>query len=182
MMTSWVSTAVLLLALLQAAPAPPRAAVTPQMFVGTWVGTQHWNIDNPPPGANTEQPVAITIDVVEGKLTGTMTPFMGGEDGATFLDGRIVDDELHAAAVFTQPRPAAPGAAPAKPAIVEEDEDGPRIVPTGRRGRPTWKDAIAIQFTFKADRVDLKGTADVTMNGLPWLKFNYDLSKKRARY
>ena len=39
-MTSWVSIAALLLALLQSAPAVPRAAVTPQTFVGTWVGTE----------------------------------------------------------------------------------------------------------------------------------------------
>jgi len=181
MMPSWISVGALVLAILQAT-APP-AAVSPQAFAGTWVGTQHWDIANPPPGANTDQPISITIDVADGKITGTLTPFMGGEDGATFVAARIVGDELIASAVFARPAPAAGGAAPpAKTEIVDEDEGAPRIVPAGRKARPTWKDAITIQLTFKADRLDLKGTADVAMNDVKWLKFNYDLSKKRARY
>jgi len=44
----------------QAAPSPQRATVSPQVFVGTWVGTQRWAIANPPPGANPDQPVSIT--------------------------------------------------------------------------------------------------------------------------
>jgi hypothetical protein len=50
-----------------------------------------------------------------------------------------------------------------------------------RRG-PTWKDTVAIQFAFTSDRLDLKGTGDVMMNGVKWLSFDYDLSKKRSRY
>ena len=93
MMSTWVSGLVLLLTLVQAAP-PQRAAVSPQTFVGTWVGTQSWAIDSPPPGARQDQPVSLTIDLVDGKITGTMTPFMGGQDGATFVDVQIVGDEL----------------------------------------------------------------------------------------
>jgi hypothetical protein len=185
MMPSWISVGALVLAILQVtAPSAPHAAVSAQAFAGTWVGTQHWDIANPPPGANTDQPVSITIDVTDGKIAGTLTPFMGGEDGATFVEARIVGEELQASAVFARPRPdaGAAAAAPAKTAIVDEDEGAPRIVPAGRKGRPTWKDAITIHFTFKADRLDMKGTADVAMNDVKWLKFSYDLSKKRARY
>jgi hypothetical protein len=186
MMASWVSGAALFcLAFLQAAPSPQRATVSPQAFVGTWVGTQRWSIENPPPGANQDQPVSITIELVDGKLTGTMTPFMGGDDGATFLEARIVGDELQASAGFRRVRPAtgAAGGGSVAPETVGED-DGPKPAPAGRgRGRgPTWKDATKIQCTFANDGLDLKGTADVTMNDVKWLTFSYDLSKKRSRY
>jgi hypothetical protein len=72
----------------------------------------------------------------------------------------------------------APKAAP----LLQEEEELPRVVPTTRARRATWKDTVKIQFAFKADRLDLKGTADVTMNDVKWLRFNYDLSKKRSRY
>jgi hypothetical protein len=55
-------------------------------------------------------------------------------------------------------------------------------VPANRVRRSTWKDTVRIQFAFKADRLDLKGTSDVLMNGVRWLGFKYDLGKKRARY
>jgi hypothetical protein len=185
-MWTWVSGAALFLAFLQAAPTPQRATVSPQAFVGTWVGTQRWAIANPPPGANEDQPVSITIELVDGKLTGTMTPFMGGDDGATFVDAQIVGDELQASAVFRSPRPAAgavTGGATAK-TLVGEDEGEAKVSPPSGRGRrgPTWKDATKIRFTFKNDGLDLKGTADITMNDVKWLTFNYDLSKKRSRY
>ena len=179
--------AALLLALLKARRFRSAPPCRPR-FCRHLVGTQSWAVTDPPPGADPRQPVSITIDVVDGKLTGTLTPFMGGEDGAAFVDAQIVGDELHASAVFGKPKPA-PGAeaagrtaAPAKTAIVDEDEDAPRVAPTGRKPRTSWKDTIKIQFAFTADRLDLKGTADVAMNDIPWLKFNYDLSKKRARY
>jgi hypothetical protein len=174
-MPSWVSSVVILLTLVQAA-SPQRATVSPQAFVGTWVGTQSWAIETPPPGARQDQPVSLTIDVVDGKITGTMTPFMGGQDGATFLTADIVGNELRATAMVGRPRPA--------PAVTTADADGaPAGRGRGRRGAPPgWKDAIKIQFAFTNDGLDLKGSADVTMNDVKWLKFRYDLSKKRSRY
>ena len=58
----------------------PATAVPAARFVGTWVGTQAWAISNPPPGANNEQPVTLELQLVDGKITGTMRPFMGGLD------------------------------------------------------------------------------------------------------
>jgi hypothetical protein len=186
MMPNWVSVAALFVTLLQAAPSPQRATVSPQAFVGTWVGTQGWGIATPPPGASPDQPVSITIELVDGKLTGTMTPFMGGDDGVTFVDARIVGDELQASAVFGRPHPAAGASrgAVATAAPVGEDEGAKPAAATARgRGRgPTWKDETRIQFAFKNDGLDLKGTADVTLNDVKWLTFKYDLSKKRSRY
>ena len=69
------------------APAPP--AVPAARFVGTWVGTQAWAIKDPPPGANNEQPVTLDIQIVDGKITGTMRPFLGGEDGATITEAKL---------------------------------------------------------------------------------------------
>jgi hypothetical protein len=157
--------AALSLVLLQAAPAQ-RATVAPQAFAGTWVGTQSWAIDAPPPGARQDQPVSLTIDVVDGRIIGTMTPFMGGQDGASFVESEIVGDELRATAVVGAPRLPAPGG-------------------RGRRAAgppPGWKNGIKIQFAFKNDGTAMTGTADVTLNDVKWLKFNYDLSKKRLRY
>ena len=138
--------------------------VPPERFVGTWVGVQRWAVDLPaPPAAQDNQPVDLTIEVVDGRLTGTMTPFMGGSDGATIVDTRILGDELHAEAVVGTPRPAE-GATP------------------GRRRRADWKDSVRIRFVFKLDDVHLTGTADVAMEATPWLRFTYALSKKRSRY
>ena len=89
--------------------ARPAATVSPQAFVGTWVGTQSWAIEKPPPGARPDQPVSLTIDLVDGKLFGTLTPFLGGDDGATFVEAEIVGDQLQAAAMVGKPRPAAAG-------------------------------------------------------------------------
>ena len=55
----------LLFSALQAAR--PAATVSPQAFVGTWVGTQSWAIEKPPPGARPDQPVSLTIDLVDGR-------------------------------------------------------------------------------------------------------------------
>jgi hypothetical protein len=41
---------------------------------------------------------------------------------------------------------------------------------------------VKIAFSFKNDGVSLAGTADVLMGDVKWLKFKYDLSKKRSRY
>lgn len=132
------------------------AAVPAARFVGTWVGTQAWAIANPPPGARQDQPVTLTIESVDGKLTGTMRPFLGGEEGAVFTEAAIVGEELRATAVIGQPR-------------------------QGRGGRG-WKEPIRVAFVFRNDGVTLKGTADVTMGAVPWMKFSYDLEKKRSRY
>ena len=144
-----------------AAPAP--AAMPAARFTGTWVGTQAWAIANPPPGASQDQAVTLEIEVVDGKITGTMKPFLGGEDGATIVDATIVGEELRATAVVGRPRTAAPA---------------------GRRGggAPGWKDPIRIAFVFKNAGVTMDGTADVRMGDVPWMKFSYDLGKKRTRY
>jgi hypothetical protein len=75
----------------------------------------------------------------------------------------FVGEELRATAVVGRPRPAQP---------------------TGRRGGggPGWKDPIRIAFVFRNTGVTMEGTADVRMGDVPWLKFKYDLGKKRARY
>ncbi len=143
----------------------PAASVQPGRFVGTWVGTQGWNIANPPPGASQDQPVTLTIELVDDKLVGTMKPFLGGEDGATFVDFAIVGEELRASAVVGRPRAPA-GSQPAG----------------ARRGAPGWKDPITVSFVFKNDGVKLAGTADVAMGDVPWTRFKYDLEKRRSRY
>src|SRR5688572_15524197 len=79
--------------------APAQDAV-PSQFVGTWVGTQSWAIDSPPPNATTPQPVELTIESVNGKLAGVMTPFFGGSDGARFTDGQITAEGLKASAMM----------------------------------------------------------------------------------
>ena len=141
--------------------AQQETAVQPTRFAGTWVGTQAWAIDNPPPGSNNDQPVTLTLEVVEGKVTGTMTPFLGGEDGATIVDSVIIGEELRATAVAGRPRPQVAGR---------------------RGGGAGWKDPIRIAFVFRNDGVTMTGTADVRMGDVPWMKFKYDLGKKRSRY
>ena len=138
----------------------PAAPVPAARFVGTWVGTQGWAIKDPPPGASNEQPVTLELALTDGKLTGTMRPFLGGDDGATITDATIVGDELRATAVVGRPRPA------------------------GRRGAGPagGNSAIRIAFVFRNDGVKMTGTADVTMGDVPWTKFKYSLGKKRSRY
>jgi hypothetical protein len=142
---------------------PAVQTVSPQSFVGTWVGVQTWAIDNPPPGAKEDQEVTLTVDEFGGKLVGSLTPFFGGSDGASFVNGELAGETLHATGRFGQPRAGEPAA---------ESRNQPR----------GWKDAARIQFAFSADRNTLKGTAEVQLNGVKWLKFNYDLSRKRSRY
>lgn len=143
----------------------PQVAQTPapSSFVGTWVGVQTWAIDHPSPGAKEEQEVTLTIDEFNGKLVGTLMPFFGGSDGASFVNGELVGDELRATGRFGQPRAGEPAA---------ESRNQPR----------GWKDATRIQFAFTADRNNLKGSADIQLNGVKWLKFDYNLSRKRSRY
>jgi hypothetical protein len=141
--------------------AQDTAAVPAARFAGTWVGTQAWAIKNPPPGASKDQQVTLELEVVEGRLTGTMKPFLGGDDGATIVEATIVGEELRAMAVVGRPR-----------------------APTAGRGRGGggFKDATKIAFVFRADGVKMTGTADVQMGDVPWMKFSYDLGKKRSRY
>lgn len=135
------------------------AAVQPVRFAGTWVGTQAWNIDNPPPGSRNDQPVTLEIEVLDGRITGMMRPFLGGEDGATLVDAAIVGDELRATAVVGRPRTG------------------------GRRGGTgNWKDPIQVALVLKTDGLTMTGTADVKMGEVPWMKYKYELSKKRSRY
>ena len=151
------SVLILLYAFMLAQNAPN---VTPSSFAGIWVGTQTWAIDSASPSAKEEQPVELNIQLVDGKLTGFMNPWFGGSDGATFTETTIAGEELKATAVVGKP-PAA-----------------------GARGqRGNWKSSVQIQFKFKSEaKESLTGTADVTLDGVKWLKFNYNLSKKRSRY
>jgi hypothetical protein len=140
-----------------------QPAVTLQSFVGTWVGTQKWADDIKGPGPAEEQEVTLTIEEFNGKLVGLLTPFFGGSDGASFGNGDLAGDELRATGRIGQPKAGEP---------VAESRNQPR----------NWKGQTQIAFAFDVDRNNLKGTADVTLNGVKWLRFNYDLSKKRSRY
>jgi hypothetical protein len=150
----------LYLVVLFQAPAPPQP-VSPATFAGTWVGLQTV-ANNTSPGVQEAQTVTLTIEIVEGKLVGTLTPFFGGNDGATFVAVQIVGEELQASAIVGK-SPAAGGA-------------------DGRGTGPTWKSDTKIQFTLKADRTRMKGTADVELSGVKWMQYTYDLEKKRSRY
>ena len=133
---------------------------SPSGFVGTWVGNQSWAIESPSPSAKEEQPVELTIELVDGKLTGFMNPWFGGSDGATFTDVKIVGEQLQAMAVVGKPP-----------------------VPGQRGQRGNWKSAVRILFNLKTETNNkLVGTADVTLDNVKWLKFKYDLSRKRSRY
>ena len=147
--------ALLLIVLAPLGGAP--SAVQPERFAGTWVGTQAWAIKDPPPGASQDQLVTLELQVADGKITGTMKPFLGGEDGATITAAAIVGEELHATAVVGRPRAKVAGGGPAK-----------------------WKDPIRISFVFRTAGVKMTGTADLQMGNVPWVKFSYDLGKKQA--
>jgi hypothetical protein len=160
-------------------------AAQPTRFAGTWVGTQSWAIANPPPGSRPDQPVTLTLEVSEGKITGTLKPFLGGEDGATIVDATIVGDELQATAVVGRPRPG--GVALPPPGNQQATTDSANPPPAGGRGGAPrgWKDSTRVLFKFRNEGLqglNLVGTADVTMSDVPWMKFKYELSKKRSRY
>jgi hypothetical protein len=149
----------LVTALLQAPP-PPQP-VSPATFVGTWVGLQTVS-NNASPGVVEGQTVTLTIDLAGEGLVGTLTPFFGGSDGAHFVEAQIVGEELRASA--TVGKPAAAGA-------------------SGRGAQPpAWKNDTRIQFTLRADRVRMRGTAVVELGGVRWMQYSYDLEKKRSRY
>src|SRR5947207_559717 len=116
----------------------PRAtqSVTPASYVGTWVGMQRWAADVKSPGPAEEQEVTLTIEEFNGKLVGTMTPFFGGSDGASFGNGELAGDELRATGKLGQPRAGEP---------VAESRNQPR----------NWKGATSIQFAFNVDRNSL---------------------------
>jgi hypothetical protein len=163
----------------------PTSTVQPTRFAGTWVGTQSWAIANPPPGARPDQPVTLTIEVTDGKVTGSLKPFLGGEDGATIVDAKIVGEELQATAVVGRPRPG--GVALPPPGIEQATSDSANPPPAaGRGGAPRgWKDSVRIALVFRNEGLqglNLVGTADVTMSDVPWMKFKYALAKKRSRY
>jgi hypothetical protein len=148
--------------LLLLGPASQAAQNTPSStFVGTWVGTQKWAIESSSPSATEDQLVELSIEVgPDGKLTGFMNPWFGGSDGATFTQTAILGDELQAHAVVG--KPPAPGQ-------------------RGQRGN--WKNSVRIFFKFKNEsNSTLVGTADVMLNDVKWLKFDYSLGKKRSRY
>ena len=65
-------------------------------FAGTWVGLQSWTVDNP--SAQEPQTVTLTLEVVDGELTGSMAPFLGLRAGVAITDARVVNDQLHATA------------------------------------------------------------------------------------
>jgi hypothetical protein len=155
--------AVLTVAALRAQEPRATQSVTPASYVGTWVGTQRWATDLKSPGPAEEQEVTLTIEEFNGRLVGMMTPFFGGSDGASFGNGELAGDELRATGKLGQPRAGEP---------VAESRNQPR----------NWKGATNIRFAFNVDRNSLKGTADVELNGVKWLKYTYDLSKKRSRY
>jgi hypothetical protein len=147
--------------MLALAPAPQGAqSVSPESFAGTWVGTQKWAIDSPSPSAKEEQPVELDIEVIGGRLIGFMNPWFGGSDGATFTATSIVGEELQANAVVGKP------------------------LAGGQRGqRGNWKNSVKILFKFKnTGNNTLVGTADVMLGEVKWLKFDYNLGKKRSRY
>ncbi len=148
-----VTLCLLALAVADRPAAQTPAAVPAARFVGTWVGTQSWAIANPPPGSRQDQPVTLVIEDVDGKLRGTMTPFLGGDDGATIVEAEVVGEELRATAVVGRPG-----------------------------GRGGWKTPVRVAFALRNEGLALKGTADVRMGEVPWMKFSYDLIRKRSRY
>ena len=154
---SWLG--ILYLVVLFQAPAPPQP-VSPATFAGTWVGLQTV-ANNSSPGVQEGQTVTMTIEIVDGRLVGRLTPFFGGDDGASFVDVHIVGEELRASAVVGKP---------------------PAVEPGGRGAGPLWKIDTKILFTLRADRTRMKGTGDVQLDGVKWMQYNYDLEKKRSRY
>ena len=123
--------------------------------------------------------------MVDGTLVGTIVPFLGGQDGATIVESKIVGEELQASAVVGRPRPAA--ADGAARGATAQGAPGAAAAGRGRGGRggappPSWKDPITITFSSRNDGLNVTGTADVLMGDVRWLKFDYALSKKRSRY
>jgi hypothetical protein len=142
------------------AQTPPSAA---RRFVGEWVGLQTWDVENAPPNAQHPQPVTLVIEERDGRIVGTMTPFMGGSDGASFVDPQVVGEALKAHGAI----------------------GAPRLQPTAPAGGRGWKGFVAIDFSFLVtggSNDELAGTGDVMMGEVPWIKYKYELKKKRSRY
>jgi len=73
-----------------------QESVPLSQFAGTWVGLQTWTVDNP--SAQEPQPVTLTLELVDGELTGSMTPFLGSAQPLTITGARVVGNQLHATA------------------------------------------------------------------------------------
>jgi hypothetical protein len=55
--------------------------------------------------------------------------------------------------------------------------------PGARGQRGNWKNSVKILFKLKSEGNNtLAGTADVTLDNIKWLRFDYSLAKKRSRY
>ena len=125
--------------------------------------------------------MTLTIDVADGKVTGSMKPFLGGEEGATIVDATMVGDELHATAIVGRPRPA--GARRGAPPPVDGGASTNTANPPGRGAPPQgWKESTKVSFVFRNNGLTTTGTADVMLGEVPWMKFTYALEKKRSRY
>jgi hypothetical protein len=135
--------------------------VSPATFAGTWVGLKQ--VANNTLTRRTEaQTVTLTIEVVDGKLVGTLTPFLAATTAPRSSTTEIVGEELRASAIVGKP---------------------PRCRRRrGKRAGSSWKSDTRIRFTLKADRTRMKGAADVELSGVKWMQYNYDLEKKRSRY
>lgn len=156
-------------------PVEPKAR-----FVGTWVGVQSWALEDPSP--RHDQPVTLQIEVNEdGKVTGSMKPFLGGDEGATFVTARVVGDELRASAVIARPKNGPAGTVRSGRGGRPGDDEDVLVVP-GRGPLPRgWKEASAVSFTFRQDGRGITGLADVRMGEVHFMKLRYELSKKRAQ-
>jgi hypothetical protein len=139
-------------------------------FVGTWVGVQTWTTDVSSPSARDPQLVTLTIQLINGKLAGTMTPFFGGKDEAVFVNAEIEGEQLRATARIAKPDEAKGTSAESTPSAASTT------------ARKSWTDPVQVTFLLKADRENLTGTADILMGAVKWLKFSYELGKKRSRY
>ena len=71
----------------------PEATVQPVRFAGTWVGTQAWAIENPPPGSRQDQPVTLEIEVDTAEVVRCGPAETDGKHrGSSFLVGACRPD------------------------------------------------------------------------------------------
>jgi hypothetical protein len=142
------------LALALPAIAPGSASQSPQSltrFAGVWTGTQLWKTSSPSPYTREGQPVSLEIRVSGDTISGSITPFLGMAEGATFSRARITGSQLRATAIIGAPRE------------------------TGNSSN--WPDSVVSSFEFNLDGNDLAGTAQLNMGEVPWLKFEYRLRR-----
>ena len=104
--------------------------------------------------------MTLVIDRVKDKLVGTIVPFFGGRDGASFTDADVAGDELHTIAVIGPLQP--PGAEPRAPS--------------------DWRSRVRIRLDLTQEGMTLRGRAEVSMDGARWIAYQYELSRKRPRY